>query len=41
MHPRPLMSERPYVVLSCAMSVDGYIDDASPNPPGRVNVLNA
>ena len=31
MHPRPLMSERPYVVLSCAMSVDGYIDDAGPN----------
>jgi 5-amino-6-(5-phosphoribosylamino)uracil reductase len=25
------MSDRPYVVLSCAMSVDGYIDDASPN----------
>jgi len=24
------MSSRPYVVLSCAMSVDGYIDDASP-----------
>ncbi|MEU5879263.1 dihydrofolate reductase family protein [Spirillospora sp. NPDC047279] len=24
------MSERPYVLLSCAMSVDGYIDDASP-----------
>ncbi|MBO2455473.1 dihydrofolate reductase family protein [Actinomadura barringtoniae] len=23
------MSERPYVLLSCAMSVDGYIDDAS------------
>ncbi|MEW2357748.1 dihydrofolate reductase family protein [Spirillospora sp. NPDC029432] len=24
------MSERPYVLLSCAMSVDGYIDDAGP-----------
>ncbi|GLW64232.1 hypothetical protein Arub01_24760 [Actinomadura rubrobrunea] len=24
------MNERPYVLLSCAMSVDGYIDDASP-----------
>ncbi|HEX2316481.1 MAG TPA: dihydrofolate reductase family protein [Thermomonospora sp.] len=24
------MSDRPYVLLSCAMSVDGYIDDASP-----------
>ncbi|MFV2173632.1 RibD family protein [Actinomadura sp. LOL_016] len=24
------MSERPYVLLSCAMSVDGYIDDAAP-----------
>ncbi|MGI5163548.1 RibD family protein [Spirillospora sp. CA-253888] len=24
------MTERPYVLLSCAMSVDGYIDDASP-----------
>ncbi|MFI0372500.1 RibD family protein [Actinomadura sp. 1N219] len=24
------MSERPYVLLSCAMSADGYIDDASP-----------
>lgn len=24
------MSERPYVLLSCAMSVDGYIDDATP-----------
>lgn len=23
------MSDRPYVLLSCAMSVDGYIDDAS------------
>ncbi len=23
------MTERPYVVLSCAMSVDGYIDDAT------------
>jgi len=23
------MSERPYVLLSCAMSIDGYIDDAS------------
>jgi 5-amino-6-(5-phosphoribosylamino)uracil reductase len=25
-----LVSDRPYVLLSCAMSVDGYIDDASP-----------
>ncbi|WP_312874350.1 RibD family protein [Actinomadura litoris] len=24
------MSERPYVLVSCAMSVDGYIDDATP-----------
>ncbi|ACY97402.1 MULTISPECIES: RibD family protein [Thermomonospora] len=24
------MSDRPYVLLSCAMSVDGYIDDARP-----------
>jgi 5-amino-6-(5-phosphoribosylamino)uracil reductase len=24
------MSKRPYVLLSCAMSVDGYIDDTSP-----------
>lgn len=24
------MYERPYVLLSCAMSVDGYIDDTSP-----------
>jgi 5-amino-6-(5-phosphoribosylamino)uracil reductase len=24
------VSDRPYVLLSCAMSVDGYIDDASP-----------
>lgn len=24
------MSARPYVLLSCAMSVDGYIDDATP-----------
>ena len=23
------MNERPYVLLSCAMSIDGYIDDAS------------
>ena len=23
------MSDRPYVLLSCAMSIDGYIDDAS------------
>ncbi|GAA2052475.1 hypothetical protein GCM10009800_46490 [Nocardiopsis rhodophaea] len=23
--------ERPYTILSCAMSVDGYIDDASPD----------
>ncbi|MEV5576485.1 dihydrofolate reductase family protein [Spirillospora sp. NPDC052269] len=25
------MSDRPHVLLSCAMSVDGYIDDASPD----------
>jgi len=25
----PVPASRPYVVLSCAMSVDGYIDDAS------------
>lgn len=25
------MSDRPYVLLSCAMSLDGYIDDASPD----------
>ncbi|KAB2371043.1 RibD family protein [Actinomadura montaniterrae] len=24
------MGDRPYVLLSCAMSVDGYIDDAAP-----------
>jgi 5-amino-6-(5-phosphoribosylamino)uracil reductase len=24
-----LVSDRPYVLLSCAMSIDGYIDDAS------------
>ncbi|MCP2336294.1 RibD family protein [Actinomadura rupiterrae] len=24
------MSERPYVLLSCAMSIDGYIDDSAP-----------
>lgn len=24
------MTARPYVLLSCAMSIDGYIDDASP-----------
>jgi 5-amino-6-(5-phosphoribosylamino)uracil reductase len=24
------MSDRPYVLLSCAMSIDGYIDDAGP-----------
>src|SRR4051812_11183935 len=24
------MAKRPYVLLSCAMSVDGYIDDTSP-----------
>ncbi|SNQ49790.1 2,5-diamino-6-ribosylamino-4(3H)-pyrimidinone 5'-phosphate reductase (fragment) [Frankia canadensis] len=23
------MTDRPYVLLSCAMSVDGYIDDAT------------
>jgi 5-amino-6-(5-phosphoribosylamino)uracil reductase len=26
----PGVNQRPYVVLSCAMSVDGYIDDTSP-----------
>src|SRR5437879_2077002 len=26
--PKGRMSDRPYVVLSCAMSVDGHIDDA-------------
>jgi riboflavin-specific deaminase-like protein len=26
------MSERPFVLLSCAMSIDGYIDDASETP---------
>ncbi|MGJ6968805.1 RibD family protein [Streptosporangium sp. G11] len=25
------MGERPYVLLSCAMSVDGYIDDGTPH----------
>ncbi|WP_440074150.1 RibD family protein [Streptosporangium sp. OZ121] len=25
------MGERPYVLLSCAMSVDGYIDDVTPH----------
>jgi 5-amino-6-(5-phosphoribosylamino)uracil reductase len=25
------MSQRPYVLLSCAMSIDGYVDDASEN----------
>src|SRR5262245_44525017 len=25
------MPQRPYVLLSCAMSVDGYIDDTSPD----------
>ncbi|MEV8630358.1 dihydrofolate reductase family protein [Streptosporangium sp. NPDC051023] len=25
------MGERPYVLLSCAMSVDGYIDDGTPD----------
>ncbi len=24
------MSDRPYVTLSCAMSLDGYLDDAGP-----------
>ena len=24
------MTSRPYVLLSCAMSVDGYIDDTNP-----------
>ncbi|MFJ2031121.1 RibD family protein [Streptosporangium sp. NPDC087985] len=31
------MSERPYVLLSCAMSIDGYIDDSS---PGRLLLSN-
>jgi 5-amino-6-(5-phosphoribosylamino)uracil reductase len=25
------MANRPYVLLSCAMSIDGYIDDTSPD----------
>jgi 5-amino-6-(5-phosphoribosylamino)uracil reductase len=25
------MAEQPYVVLSCAMSLDGFLDDATPN----------
>ena len=25
------MSERPYVTLSCAMSIDGYLDSAEPH----------
>src|SRR3954469_10349401 len=32
------VSDRPYVLLSCAMSVDGYIDDASPE---RLRLSNA
>jgi 5-amino-6-(5-phosphoribosylamino)uracil reductase len=27
----PAVREPPYVLLSCAMSVDGYIDDTSPD----------
>ena len=29
-------ARRPYVLLSAAMSVDGYIDDASAGPAGAV-----
>ena len=25
-----MAAQRPYVLLSCAMSVDGYIDDTTP-----------
>ena len=25
------MSDRPYVTLSCAMSIDGYLDTAGPD----------
>lgn len=32
------MSERPYVTLSCAMSIDGYLDGAE---PGRLTMSNA
>ncbi|MEO6116156.1 MAG: dihydrofolate reductase family protein [Pseudolysinimonas sp.] len=32
------MSERPYVTLSCAMSIDGYLDGAE---PGRLAMSNA
>src|SRR5439155_4852341 len=31
------VGNRPYVVLSCAMSIDGYIDDAS---PARLHLSN-
>lgn len=29
MTPKRMMPERPYTVLSCALSLDGYLDDAS------------
>lgn len=32
------MSERPYVTLSCAMSIDGYLDSAAPQ---RLTMSNA
>jgi len=32
------MIERPYVTLSCAMSIDGYLDSAE---PGRLAMSNA
>ena len=28
--------DRPYTIVSCAVSVDGYLDDASPEPPDPV-----
>src|SRR5688572_32462748 len=32
------MAERPYTLLSCGMSIDGYLDSAS---PGRLQLSNA
>ena len=32
------MRERPYTLLSCGMSIDGYLDSAS---PGRLKLSNA
>ena len=32
------MSDRPYVTLSCAMSIDGYLDTAGPQ---RLMLSNA